>query len=77
MNKKLLVSAVSAATLVAGSVNAAVPTEIGTSITALQADAIELLGLAGAGGVAVLAVGLVWGLGMSIVPRFLKRGAKG
>jgi hypothetical protein len=73
--KKAVAGVVGGTAIAAGSVTAAVPTEVTDAISTLQSDALTLIGAAGAGAVVVLAASMAWNLGLSIVPKFLKRGA--
>lgn len=75
MKKNLLRASVAVATLGAGSAMAAVPTEITTAITDSQVDTLAIIGAAGAAGVVAMGAAMLWSMGISLVPKFLKRGA--
>lgn len=67
--------ALGASTVTASVASFAAPltsTDFGT----LQADIIGTIGVAAAIGVAVMVVGLGWDVGMNLVRKFAKRGAK-
>lgn len=75
MKKNLLRVGVASATLATGSAFAAVPTEITTAITDSQTDALAMIAAAGAAGVVAMGAAMLWSMGISLVPKFLKRGA--
>ena len=75
MNKKTFVKVAGGVIAVtAGSVNAAAlsATDFGT----LQADVTGTIAVAAGIGVALMIVGLGWDVGISLVKKFVKRGAK-
>ena len=47
-----------------------------TDFGSVQADVIGTIGVAAAIGVAIMVVGLGWDVGMALVKKFVKRGAK-
>lgn len=50
--------------------------DVGASMTTIQTTVIGYIGLAGAAGVAIMAVGLGWDVGMSLIKKFTKKGAR-
>jgi hypothetical protein len=74
INKKLAAVAVGAGSAVVSSVQAAAlsATDFGT----LQADVTGTIAVAAGIGVALMVVGLGWDVGLSLVKKFVKRGAK-
>jgi hypothetical protein len=73
--RKYAAPAVVASTaVVASSANAAALAA--TDFGSIQADTIGTIGVAAAIGVAIMVVGLSWDVGMGLVKKFVKRGAK-
>ncbi|BBB26246.1 hypothetical protein [Amphritea japonica] len=74
--KNAAMGSVAGLAVMSGSANAAVPTEITDAIIAFVADALLLLAAVGGGAVSIMAVAMLWNLGLALVPKFLKRGAR-
>ena len=73
-SKQLAVWGVTAATVAASNAQAAALSA--DSFGSIQADVIGTIGVAAAIGVAIMVVGLGWDVGMALVKKFVKRGAK-
>lgn len=62
------------ALLVVSGVASAAITE--ADVSAIQTETIAAIGIAAAAGLAIMAVSLGWDVGMSLIKKFVKRGAR-